>query len=418
MHRFPAASALCQLAGKSNFELWLSAIKPYLFSDPESTGLILGGWTEPKARNDSAETAWTRERWVMANTDTCRFIRGTLAMNVIPHVRQHDTARGLWHNLLWLYGEEAGIDTQGGPPVPVGGENVRGSRRGSSGGGRAKLLAAMGKKRASIDVNLDLEIGGYGGKVVSPIRSPPLMPVIKASGSNPSSHSFGPFLEVPSVDGPGDEDEEDYQEEDGFEDEIAEVPSHFILAYNTQSQINDGPAAAASARTTISSTAPRHFSIDKGMSDEPDNSSTSQNPRHNRVRTSPSASLDTIEEESHHDPHPGRRVDLSDSSVFVRRRSIFNPLPYLTREERSTGDSDGADMFDGDRASTRKKRGSIVFQRWFNASKRGAAGDGSRRDKMSLSSPVLLRRLNVVDSGDGRRERVADWKGKGKAVQV
>lgn len=367
-------------------------------------------------------------------------------MNVIPHVRQHNTAKGLWHNLLWLYGEEAGIDTQGGPPVPRVGDDVYGSQRGGGGGGgggrRAKLLAAMAKKTTSIELDLDLEMG-RGDKVVSPLHSPPLMPVIKASGSGASSHSFGPFLEVPSFDGPEDEDEDDYEddyEEEDYEsdDEFSRVPPQFILAYNARSQTT---SSATSATTTAAPTTLKHFTINKGMSDEVVDhhpATTSHNPLRNRGKPSsstssassstPGASLNTIQEESHHDPHPGRRVDLSDSSVLIRRRSIFDAIPYLgTRDDRRASSSDDADAFDGHSVG-RRKRGGIVFQRWFNTGKRasgggGGGGDGAGRDRLSLSSPVLLRRLNVGSGGGGgsrdrKRDGVADWKGKGKAVQM
>jgi hypothetical protein len=299
IHKFPPANALYQLAGKSNFHLWLSAIKPYLFSNIESTGLILGGWTEPKTT--SKETEWDRERWLIANTETCRFIRGTLAINVIPHVRQHNNAKSLWHNLLWLYGEESGIDTQGGPPVPG-----SGNARNLHGGGRTKLLAALAKNRASIDLDLDLG-------VVSPVPSSPSLvpPVIRAFGSASSSKSYGTFLEVPSFDRPEEEEDDDYDYDYDYDYEggIIDNPPQPSLLYSPPIPITD---------PTITRTDPIPNNFNDGKGNE------THTPRvhiRERVRVSADASLEIIPEEA----HPGRRVDLTESSVFVRRRSIFSP---------------------------------------------------------------------------------------------
>lgn len=262
-------------------------------------------------------------------------------MNVIPHVRQHNTARALWHNLLWLYGEEAGIDTQGGPPGPVPGNDGTmhggggGSGSGGGSGGRAKLLAAMARKGASTDLKLDLDLSrdvGRDGVVPSPFQSPPLMPVIKASGgSSSASQSYGPFLEVPSFDGPEEEEEEEEQYE--FEDDIVYVSPE--LEFQPQYQFPPSyypPSPPPSLRhitddnwrTTGSNAVPNRFYSDKN------NNTISPIPT-----PSPSAnlSLRTIDEgeedaavAAHQDgPHPGRRVDLSDSSVFIRgRRSFFS----------------------------------------------------------------------------------------------
>lgn len=287
IHQFPPPDALYQLVGKSNFQLWLSAIKPYLFSNIESTGLILAGWTEPKAT--SKETEWDRERWLTANTETCRFIRGTLAINVIPHVRQHNTAKSLWHNLLWLYGEESGIDTQGGPPVP-GSDNSR-NHQGRS---RTKLLAALAENGESIDLDLD---------VVAPKTSSPslLPPVIKAFGSASSSKYHGTFLEVPSFEKP----EEEYDDEEYILDDSPQLS----VLYNP-------PIPIVDSATKKTGPIPNDFNNGKG-----NETHTAQVCIHERARVSPAASLETIHEEA----HPGRRVDLTESSVFVRRRSIFSP---------------------------------------------------------------------------------------------
>jgi hypothetical protein len=47
----------------------------------------------------------------------------------------------LFFNLVWLYGEDSGIDTQGGPPVPVNAHTMSAKR------GRASLLAVLEAKR-------------------------------------------------------------------------------------------------------------------------------------------------------------------------------------------------------------------------------------------------------------------------------
>ena len=46
--------------------------------------------------------------------ETCRFIRSTLAMNVVPFVRGQTSAKALWQQLERLYGEQPGVKWQGG----------------------------------------------------------------------------------------------------------------------------------------------------------------------------------------------------------------------------------------------------------------------------------------------------------------
>ncbi|KAL2408159.1 hypothetical protein ABEF95_000729 [Exophiala dermatitidis] len=124
---YPPADTIDMLLGKSNFHSWRAAVQPVLLTNKYSSSLILGDWVEPQpsdfsVRADSNERAkfdLARREWHTANTATCRFIRSTLAINVTPFVRQHKNAKALFFNLVWLYGDEAGIDTQGGPPVPV-----------------------------------------------------------------------------------------------------------------------------------------------------------------------------------------------------------------------------------------------------------------------------------------------------------
>ncbi|KAH0843679.1 hypothetical protein AYO21_05464 [Fonsecaea monophora] len=144
--KFPAIDTIDTLKGKSNFYRWHSDIQPVLLSNPHSSDLILGSWAEPQSPpswsvEDQASVDKERREWNAANTATCRFIRATLAMNVGPFVRQYTTAKTLFFNLVWLYGEDAGIDTQGGPPVPMNAENVNAKK------GRASLLAALEAKR-------------------------------------------------------------------------------------------------------------------------------------------------------------------------------------------------------------------------------------------------------------------------------
>lgn len=258
-------------------------------------------------------------------------------MNVIPHVRQHNTARGLWHNLLWLYSEEAGIDTQGGPPVPGNDGNMQGAG-GGGGGGRAKLLAAMARKGASIDLDLSRDIGR--DKVVPPLfQSPPLMPVIKASsGSASSSQLYGPFLEVPTFDGPDDEEDEE-EEQYEFEDVSPELefqpqyqfqfsPSYYPPPPPAPRQITDD-----AGRTKGSNAIPNRFYDNHNNTISPI-PSPSANPNANlSLRTIDEGEEDSAtvaaaaaaQQQQQDGPHPGRRVDLSDSSVFIRgRRSFFS----------------------------------------------------------------------------------------------
>ncbi|KAL2404206.1 hypothetical protein ABEF93_000847 [Exophiala dermatitidis] len=126
---FPPPDTIDMLLGKSNFHSWRATVQPALLTNKYSSSLILGDWTEPQPSNFSirgladdnerAKFDLARREWHTANTATCRFIRSTLAMNVTPFVRQHKNAKALFFNLIWLYGDEAGIDTQGGPAVPA-----------------------------------------------------------------------------------------------------------------------------------------------------------------------------------------------------------------------------------------------------------------------------------------------------------
>ncbi|OAL22016.1 hypothetical protein AYO22_07613 [Fonsecaea multimorphosa] len=144
--KFPDVDTIEVLNGKSNFRQWHSDIQPVLLSNPYSSDLILGSWDEPQPPSswtveDQASFDEERREWHLANTATCRYIRATLAENVGPFVRQYATAKTLFFNLVWLYGEEAGIDSQGGPPVPVNAGTLNPKK------GRAGLLAALEAKR-------------------------------------------------------------------------------------------------------------------------------------------------------------------------------------------------------------------------------------------------------------------------------
>jgi hypothetical protein len=169
---FPPVFSIGPLVGKSSFQRWRSEIQPVLFSNPYSSRLIVGNWTEPgllggsRAGTDEGEEEDLDRRrceWQTANTATCRFIRATLALNVAPFVRQHKTAKALYLNLVWLYGEDGGIDTQGGPSPSEAGYGKLPKGRAS----RASLLAALqGDDNAFADVMM-------AGDVSSPYSPSP-----------------------------------------------------------------------------------------------------------------------------------------------------------------------------------------------------------------------------------------------------
>lgn len=157
----PPPPFMLRLVGKSNFNLWLTSIKPFLFCHPAITGLILGGWPEPVAdRHGPAQGSRGKVRleksirgafnchvpstsivsstahidnWNYANHRVCQFIRGTLGPSVLSFVSHHYTARTLWLYLDWLYGETSGIDTLIGAPIPVWTEDEEEMRQESTG---------------------------------------------------------------------------------------------------------------------------------------------------------------------------------------------------------------------------------------------------------------------------------------------
>jgi len=353
--KFPPASSLYQLAGKSNFQLWLSAIKPYLFSNIESTGLILGGWTETKPSPSdarpkpsttdeenpsiSSNEQGDRERWKAANTETCRFIRGTLAMNVIPHVRQHRTAKALWHNLLWLYGEEAGIDMQGGPPLPAShslstdGNNNATARNwpGGNTGSRTKLLAALAATNGTSAIEFDLEVESDANVVVAPTASSSssssssvsiLPPVTKVFGSSASSSkkTYGAFLEVPSFEGAEEQEQEARVDDEAIIDIDIDIASAIAVL---NKPLIPGAAtvkdSAAHARTKTCKGKETSFVLDEVPLQISLAGPPSPNALVNAKDKGNVTSLPTAHEgEDEEVVHPGRRVDLSDSSVLIR----------------------------------------------------------------------------------------------------
>ena len=128
---FPCSSTFPVLLGRSNYTAWYSAIKPFLCLHPLTRALLSGSWTEPRrpvsfpaapAPNTAAfvdfqKHAHALATWDHANLTTCRFIRDTLAMNVLPFVRRHSEAKALWDTLIGLYGAGNGIAMAGGPVI-------------------------------------------------------------------------------------------------------------------------------------------------------------------------------------------------------------------------------------------------------------------------------------------------------------
>ncbi|KEF57648.1 uncharacterized protein A1O9_05566 [Exophiala aquamarina CBS 119918] len=414
-HKFPPANALYQLVGKSNFQLWLSAIKPYLFSNIESTGLILGGWTEPKpgptsrsqpttpSTNERSTTStsehWDRERWTAANTETCRFIRGTLAINVLPHVRQHHTAKALWHNLLWLYGEQAGIDTQGGPPVtvsgPFGSANSNGNgnlvaRNGQGGSdGRATLLPALAvRNSASVDFDLDVNIA----TPISSTSGTKLPPVTKAFGEASSSRPYGTFLEVRPLDGLEERNEQDaFEEGEDIEDHIVDTPSK--IPVSSKAAIPTPVIVTITDSMTLSRMGK---SQGKETSTPLVQTNSQQLPPRlptsvPHVKDNATTNLWTVHEDEEV-VHPGRRVDLSDSSVLIRRHHhhcsvsiLHRPVPSrergVTKKDEDEDEEKKTDFItDGPRGNAKiaKKRLAAAvggFKRIFIVDSPGSSTD-------------------------------------------
>lgn len=124
------------LLGRSNYEVWKTAVTPIFFADdtphvshlvhPRSADILLGKHREPRPpfflvrpTKEEKKAAWTKyeqeeQQWEIANHTIIRFIRSTLAFNVQAFVRSITTAKDLWVRLEKLYGERAGIDDVGG----------------------------------------------------------------------------------------------------------------------------------------------------------------------------------------------------------------------------------------------------------------------------------------------------------------
>lgn len=160
---FPDQSTIPKLLGKSNFDKWYSAMVPALQSNERARMLIFGGHHEPsKNRHQSSEisistsiisfqgiTPLPSSRRVvgdsldLADIESCRFIRTTLAMNVVPFVRGQHSAKSLWERLNYLYGESAGIDVQAGSHiVDTGGSSQINSNQSKQTSRRPTLFSA------------------------------------------------------------------------------------------------------------------------------------------------------------------------------------------------------------------------------------------------------------------------------------
>ena len=150
MSSSPHAPSLPVLLGRSNYTAWHSAIHPILSTHPTASTLLSGSWPPP-ITNLSPTTATSsiqQERAValadydLANLSVCRFIRGTLAMNVLPFVRGFTEAKALWEMLVGLYGEANGI-------AMVGGLGPGGMKFAETGVGQQKAVVGERKKEGS-----------------------------------------------------------------------------------------------------------------------------------------------------------------------------------------------------------------------------------------------------------------------------
>lgn len=300
---FPDVRSMVHLVGKSNFYRWHAGIQPVLLSNAYSSNLILGTWTEPSGTpcpNPTpagvASVGHDRDEWLAANTATCRFIRATLAMNVTPFVRQYKTAKTLFFNLVWLYGKDAGIDSQGGPPVPTNTEFWNPQK------GRENLLAALEAKRAF-----------------------DFLPPVQSAVPFPPRPSI-PWVEVVRDGG----------------------ASSCLLPRTTFTPVT---TAITTTTTTKTANSPSPTIVTSQESD-PEASDTPLTVVRilERTRVSPSPSLQTIHEHEHEEPHPGRRVpsghivdfDLPES-VTDRSRGSVSPL--------SPSEASGVDDDDDDDVS-------------------------------------------------------------------
>ncbi|KIW16194.1 hypothetical protein PV08_06245 [Exophiala spinifera] len=302
---FPPVSTIGQLLGKSNFKTWRSSIEPVLLRNPHSSKVILGEWSNPRALASGAVSEQERDEWHMATMATCRFIRATLALNVAPFVRQHNTAKALYLNLIWLYGPEAGIDTQGGPAISPGAtlmqQDLRRTREG--------LLAAMESKTPF-------------GEITVPARALYSHPHPPAAHAQCLTANLGSGLSTTSL----------------------------VLT------------AAATTTPTLSESATHVSRSDSQVLPAQVKPTTAVAPSvptpppltvvhvYERMRVSPDPSLQTIHEE----PHPGTRVSFSRAVDTTTDHDVSPVSPCGTSDEdgggRGGGDGDDDDD-DGDSLS-------------------------------------------------------------------
>ncbi|KAK7892830.1 hypothetical protein LTR67_007067 [Exophiala xenobiotica] len=284
---FPPILSIDQLLGKSNFKSWRSSIEPVLLANALSSKLILGDWPDPSPRDSRAASSafasasafdnpnptigvgvgggvaqkieqeqQERTEWHRANAATSRFIRATLALNVAPFVRQHNTAKALYLNIIWLYGDEAGIDTQGGPPVPAGAHPQNMQQK-----ARAGLLAALENSSSMIMPFPSQAAAATGGRLSLSLSQ-------NAVSSNNSSTSTLSMLAGPAS-------------------SPASASRSVLDVSRPDSQVLP---ATQTTPLVIVPPPPAVVHI------------------YERTRQSPDPSLDTIHE--HEEPHPGRRVSF------------------------------------------------------------------------------------------------------------
>lgn len=141
----PSSHSIPTLVGKSNFLEWHIAMTDFISCNPSFGDIVFSdancqlsenafesGENEVHGLSSNQYPAPIRPRKGFVqdkalaidfeldalNLAMCRVIRSSLALNVVPFVRQYTAAKDLWNRLIWLFGEEEGINSQGGPPLP------------------------------------------------------------------------------------------------------------------------------------------------------------------------------------------------------------------------------------------------------------------------------------------------------------
>ncbi|KAK6371261.1 hypothetical protein LTS17_008992 [Exophiala oligosperma] len=395
---FPPISSIGQLLGKSNFKAWRSSIEPVLLGNPLSSRLILGGeWSDPRAATASSHGVLSeqeRDEWHAATVATCRFIRATLALNVAPFVRQHNTAKALYLNLVWLYGPEAGIDTQGGPTVSSPGALMQQQDPRRT---RAGLLAAMESKTPLGETMINV-----------PGRLPP----------PPSSYSHPHAKAAVRV----------------RPQEVANLGSSLSttsLLLTNAATTTPSPSASASASASANVTDlirpdsqvlpvetkphPVRAIIDAlpSVPFAPPPSPPSPPAMvhvYERMRKSPDPSLQTIHEE----PHPGTKVTFSRAVVATTTEQDVSPVspgdngrdddvdddslsPLEDTDEEDMSISSRCPPIKGSKQkyhadSSLKEKSRSIFTRTAGTSVLSATNESSKTRKLSISFP--LRKLN------------------------